>query len=47
MALIHSRIRRLVYMRDNLKFGALESHFRMHESPILNHNFEAFKYIPN
>ena len=39
-ALVHARIRRLVYGADDPKSGAVKSHQELLNSSMLNHNFE-------
>lgn len=43
MALIHSRIRRVFYLVQTESFGGLESFYRIHEIPSLNHHYRVFK----
>ena len=40
-AMVHARIRRLVYGAREPKAGAIESAMRAHEHPALNHRIEA------
>lgn len=39
-ALVHARIARLVYGAADDRFGAVETHFRICDSPELNHRIE-------
>lgn len=39
-ALVHARIARLVYGAADERFGAVETHFRICDSPELNHRIE-------
>ena len=39
-ALVNSRIRRLVYGAKDVRFGAVETIFRICDSPFLNHQIE-------
>lgn len=43
MALVHSRIRRLVYALPSANRGALGSRYRLHTEPSLNHHFQVFR----
>lgn len=43
MALLHSRIERVVYAIPNVKCGGLGSRFKIHCSPKLNHRFRVYK----
>ena len=42
MALVHSRIRRVVYCRPNTASGGLGSYYRIHTLSSLNHRFRVF-----
>ncbi len=39
-ALVNARVKRLVYGANDERFGAVETHFRICNSPILNHQIE-------
>jgi tRNA(adenine34) deaminase len=39
-ALVNARVARLVYGADDERFGAVETHFRVCDSPSLNHRLE-------
>lgn len=43
MALVHSRIRRVHFVRLNPTRGGLASHVGVHEVPSLNHHFDVFQ----
>jgi tRNA(Arg) A34 adenosine deaminase TadA len=43
MALVHSRIRRVYFRREDEAQGALSSSWRIHCLPSLNHHFRTFK----
>lgn len=43
MALVHSRIRRVIYMESNLGNGALGSQQHLHQLRSLNHKFRVFR----
>ena len=40
MALLHSRIRRVIYRHRDGVYGVLGSRMLMHEIPALNHHYE-------
>jgi len=42
MALVHSRIRRVVYCKPNVVNGGLGSYYRIHTLSSLNHRFRVF-----
>lgn len=42
MALIHSRIRRVIYIHSNNTEGALGSIYSLHQMRCLNHRFRVF-----
>ena len=42
MALLHSRVRRVFYARQNRLIGGLGSCFKIHTLHELNHHFEVF-----
>lgn len=42
MALVHSRIRRVVYCKPNPVNGGLGTHYRIHILSSTNHRFRAF-----
>lgn len=42
MALVHSRIRRVVYLHPDPIFGALGSTNSLHEMRALNHRFRVY-----
>ena len=39
-ALVNARVKRLVYGANDERFGAVETHFRICDSPSLNHQIE-------
>jgi tRNA(adenine34) deaminase len=39
-ALVNSRVKRLVYGAKDERFGAVDTHFRICDSPFLNHQIE-------
>lgn len=39
-ALVHARVRRLVFGARDLRFGGVRSKFRIADSPLLNHQLE-------
>ena len=43
MALVHSRIRRAVYVRSDPDFGGLGSRYYIHSIKGLNHRFRVFR----
>ena len=43
MALLHSRVRRVIYGRKNEACGGLGSRFRVHEIAQLNHHFQVYR----
>ncbi len=43
MGLLHSRVKRVFYSKQNAVSGALESCYKIHLYHKLNHHFEAFK----
>ncbi len=49
MALVHSRISRLIYIKSSPKTGALEpssgAGYGIHNNKMLNWDFEVFKWI--
>eukprot|EP00201_Polytomella_parva_P021881 CAMPEP_0175043476 /NCGR_PEP_ID=MMETSP0052_2-20121109/3214_1 /TAXON_ID=51329 ORGANISM="Polytomella parva, Strain SAG 63-3" /NCGR_SAMPLE_ID=MMETSP0052_2 /ASSEMBLY_ACC=CAM_ASM_000194 /LENGTH=382 /DNA_ID=CAMNT_0016306551 /DNA_START=59 /DNA_END=1207 /DNA_ORIENTATION=- len=42
MAMVHSRIQRVVYCIPDLEFGALGGKFKLHSQRTLNHHYEVF-----
>jgi tRNA-specific adenosine deaminase 3 len=44
MALVHSRIRRVFYVRST-PFGALGSQYSVHTHTSLNHHFQVFQLV--
>jgi tRNA-specific adenosine deaminase 3 len=42
MALLHSRVRRVVFGARNVHFGGLGSRVRVHQQPSLNHRFSVY-----
>lgn len=42
MALVHSRIRQVVFVEADPSFGALESSYRLHTCERINHRFRVF-----
>lgn len=44
MALIHSRIRRVVYLRASPEHGAIGTLYNIHELRSLNHHFRVYKF---
>ena len=46
MALLHSRVRRVVFARENRAAGGLGSTASVHTHPSLNHHFEVCFYLP-
>ena len=42
MALVHSRIRRVVYATPNPAFGGLGSRCKIHTTPSLNHHYPVY-----
>ncbi|KAJ1926975.1 adenosine deaminase, tRNA-specific 3, partial [Tieghemiomyces parasiticus] len=45
MALTHSRIGRLFYLRDNPTDGGLQSNFGVHNFSKLNHQYRVYQVI--
>jgi tRNA-specific adenosine deaminase 3 len=45
MALVHSRIRRVIYMKSQKGKGALGSKMYLHQLRSLNHKFRVFRVI--
>jgi len=45
MAMVHARIKRVVYGTPDLKTGAIDSNFQLAQSPILNHQIEVVSGI--
>ena len=45
MALVHSRILRVFYCRENKRDGGLGSKFKIHLQEGLNHHFEVY-HVP-
>jgi tRNA-specific adenosine deaminase 3 len=45
MALVHSRIRRLVFMEKDAHGGAVGGIFRLHGQTALNHHFDVFQLL--
>jgi tRNA-specific adenosine deaminase 3 len=43
MALLHSRVRRVVYCERDLQHGALGGSFRLHGEKSLNHHYQVFQ----
>ena len=43
MALLHSRVRRVFYLRPDLDLGALGSRTKLHTLPGINHRYEVFR----
>ena len=43
MALVHSRIRRVVYALPSADQGALGSRYRLHTERALNHHFAVYR----
>lgn len=39
-ALVNARVSRLVFGAHDLRYGAVETHFRLCDSPLLNHRIE-------
>jgi tRNA(adenine34) deaminase len=39
-ALVNARVARLVFGAHDLRFGAVETHFRLCDTPLLNHRIE-------
>jgi len=46
MALVHSRIRRVIYVHDNRLFGGCGSTQHIHEQKYLTHHYRVFKVTP-
>ena len=44
MALVHSRIRRVVYWKEDLDAGCLGSRTEIHLIKSLNHHYEVYKF---
>lgn len=44
MALVHSRIRRVIFRDRNVEFGGLGSVQSIHGLPNLNHHYRVFQY---
>ena len=42
MALVHSRVRRVIYALPDARFGALGSAFRLHGQRSLNHHYQVY-----
>jgi len=42
MALVHSRLRRVVYCVPNERWGALGGAFRLHGQRSLNHHYQVY-----
>jgi tRNA(Arg) A34 adenosine deaminase TadA len=42
MALVHSRIRRVVFLEPDPAYGALGSRYSLHTMPALNHRFRVY-----
>jgi tRNA-specific adenosine deaminase 3 len=47
MALVHGRIRHVIYDEPNLTAGALGTCYSVHEMPSLNHHYRAFRVLPD
>lgn len=45
MALVHSRIRRVVYVHSDPVFGALGSRLLLHEESKLNHHYTVSSHL--
>ena len=45
MALVHSRVRRVIYCLPNLAEGALGSRLMLHEQKQLNHHYRVFRVL--
>lgn len=45
MALVHSRIRKVYFIRDNEHQGALKTHFHIHMLKSLNHRYRVYQYV--
>ena len=43
MALVHSRVRRVVYAVPDQDFGALGGSFRLHSQRSLNHHYHVYR----
>ena len=43
MALVHSRVRRVVFCRPDPEHGALASRYRLHGCRSLNHHYQVFR----
>lgn len=43
MALVHQRVRRVIYGIPNVKFGALGSKYRLHGQQGLNHHYTVYQ----
>ena len=43
MALVHSRVRRVVYCMPDAQFGALGGAFRLHGQRSLNHHYQVYR----
>jgi tRNA(adenine34) deaminase len=44
-ALVNARVKRLVYGAADERFGAVETHFHICDSPVLNHRIELTKGV--
>lgn len=42
MALVHSRVRRVIYCKPDFEFGALGGNFKLHSQRSLNHHYTVF-----
>lgn len=45
MALVHSRVRRVIYGARNPEHGCLGSLMMLHSMPALNHNYRVFEGV--
>ena len=45
MALVHSRIRRVIYCVPDLQHGALGGSFRLHGQKSLNHHYQVYRFV--
>ncbi len=43
MALVHSRVRRVVYCHSDAQGGALQSRYRLHGCRSLNHRYQVWR----
>lgn len=45
MALVHSRVRRVIFCEPDLRHGALGGSFRLHGQKSLNHHYQVYRFL--